>query len=162
MNLSFQLRKMGQYYSLHRAVVKTGTVCRKVQPSEAPEFLNRTDLVESWWRGGTSRWAELRRTRGSMKLSLQDIPPKAENDSRHRCRDPWLWPQSLLIPDLFLPPTPRSQRSAAQRPHLSADCLDGVCPATRSRTGSASIEGVRVPTLTQCSAQAASSGSGGK
>ena len=43
---------MGQYYSLHRAVVKTGTVCRKVQPSEAPEFLNRTVLVESWWRGG--------------------------------------------------------------------------------------------------------------
>lgn len=96
-----------------------------------------------------------------MKLSLQNIPPKAENDSRHRCRDPWLWPQSLLNPDLFLPPTPRSQRPAAQRPHLSADYPDGLCPATRSRIGSASNKGVRAPTLTQCSAQAASSGSGG-
>ena len=31
--------------------MKIGTVCRKAYPSAAPEFLNRTDLVESWWRG---------------------------------------------------------------------------------------------------------------
>ena len=54
-----------------------------------------------------------------LKLSLQNIPPKAENDSRHRCRDPWLWPQSLLNPDLFLA---NPSQSAASSPAFPPKC----------------------------------------